>query len=47
VRIVETEQDEFLSVASKLDDFKDMLTDLKESAVDFHEIFCKEKTKTE
>ena len=45
--IVETESEGFLDVASKLDGFRQILTDLKDSHSDFHANFSAEKAKTD
>lgn len=47
VKIVEKESDSFMDVASKLDGFRQILTDLKESHTDFHSNFVSERAKTE
>ena len=47
VGIVETESEGFLDVASKLDGFRQILTDLKDSHSDFHANFSAEKAKTD
>ena len=47
VSIVETESEGFLDVASKLDGFRQILTDLKDSHSDFHANFVAEKSKTD
>ena len=47
VSIVETESEGFLDVASKLDGFRQILTDLKNSHCDFHANFSAEKAKTD
>jgi len=36
IKIVESESDEFLMVATKLESFKDILGDLKDSMKEFH-----------
>ena len=36
IKIVESESDEFLSVASKLENFKDVLGDLKDSVKEYY-----------
>eukprot|EP00347_Sterkiella_histriomuscorum_P008964 403343057 len=43
IKIVESESDEFLSVASKLENFKDVLGDLKDSVKEYYQIFKTEK----
>jgi hypothetical protein len=43
IKIVETESNEFLKVAAKLDGFKMHLIDLKESIKDFQKLFSNEK----
>ena len=43
IKIVETESDEFLSVSNKLEGFKSVLSDLKDSIRDFNVIFQDEK----
>ena len=47
VKIVEKESDSFMDVASKLDGFRQILTDLKDSHTDFHVNFVSEKAKTQ
>lgn len=47
VKIVEKESDSFMDVASKLDGFRQILTDLKDSHTDFHQNFVSEKAKTD
>ena len=47
VSVVETQSEGFLDVASKLDGFKQILTDLKDSHSDFHANFIAEKAKTD
>ena len=47
VKIVEKESDSFMDVASKLDGFRQILTDLKDSHNDFHMNFVNEKGKTD
>ena len=47
VKIVEKESDSFMDVASKLDGFRQILSDLKDSHTDFHASFVSEKAKTE
>ena len=46
IKIVETESDEFLSVSNKLEGFKSVLNDLKDSIRDFNVIFQDEKQQT-
>jgi len=43
---VEKESDSFMDVAAKLDGFRQILSDLKESHSDFHANFVNEKAKT-
>ena len=47
MKIVETEQEGFLEVAAKLDGFKLILSDLKDSVKDFHDNFKSEKAKVD
>ena len=47
VKIVEKESDSFMDVASKLDGFRQILSDLKDSHTDFHGNFVSEKAKTQ
>ncbi|CDW83466.1 ldlcp-related protein [Stylonychia lemnae] len=47
IKIIESESDEFLQVAAKLESFKDILGDLKDSVKDFHSAFKNEKTQTQ
>lgn len=46
MKIVESESDEFLNVASKLEHLQTYLTTLKQSFKDFHTSFALEKTRT-
>ena len=46
IKIVESEADEFLSVAGKLDSFRHVLTDLKDASKDFQRRFGVEKDNT-
>lgn len=43
IEIVESESDEFLAVASKLESFKIILSDLKTGMREFHKEFKSEK----
>ena len=43
MKIVETESDEFLSISSKLEGFKTVLNDLKDSIKSFHNSYHSEK----
>ena len=43
---MEKESDSFMDVAAKLDGFRQILSDLKESHSDFHANFVNEKAKT-
>ena len=47
VHIVESESDEFLAVASKLESFKVILSDLKSAMKEFHKNFASEKERAE
>jgi hypothetical protein len=46
VKIVESESDEFLTVAQKLESFKSILRDLKDSMSDFKSRFSSQKEST-